>query len=132
MKILKYWAPPVLYMAFIFVISSMEQPPDPMPKFEWLPIDKIYHFIIYGILSILLAVAFVNVPPKWLPTGWIWVTAALISILYGASDELHQMFVPDRFATLADWLSDVIGAIAGVVGVYFYYKRQNKNKSYFL
>ena len=129
MKILKYWTPPVLYMALIFVISSLEQPPLPMPKFEWLTIDKLYHFVEYGILSVLLAIAFVNVPPKWLPTGWIWVTAALISILYGASDELHQMFVPGRFATVADWVSDVIGAIAGVVGIYFYYRRKSKNRS---
>ncbi len=132
MKKLKYWAPPLLYMALIFVISSMEQPPLPMPKFEWLTIDKLYHFIEYGILGVLLAIAFVNVTPKWLPAGWIWVAAALISILYGASDEWHQTFVPGRFATVADWVSDVFGAIAGVVGVYFYYRRKNKKRSYYL
>ena len=118
-------------MVLIFAGSSMEQPPLPMPKFEWLTIDKFYHFIEYGILSVLLAIAFVNVPPKWLSTDWIWVTAVLISILYGASDELHQMFVPGRFATFADWISDVFGAIAGVVGVYLYYRRQNKKRNYF-
>lgn len=111
-------------MALIFVISSMEQPPDPMPKFEWLPIDKLYHFVEYGILSVLLAIAFVNVPPKWLPANWIWVTAVFISILYGASDELHQMFVPGRFATVADWVSDVIGSVAGVLGAYLYYRKK--------
>ena len=125
MKILKFWAPPLLYMALIFVISSLEQPPLPMPKFEWLTIDKLYHFVEYVILSVLLAMAFVNAPPKWLPANWIWVVAALISILYGASDELHQMFVPGRFATIADWVSDVIGSVAGVLGVYLYYKKRN-------
>lgn len=123
-----YWAPPLLYMALIFAISSLEQPPLPMPKFEWLTIDKIYHFIEYGILSVLLTIAFVNASPKWFPESRIWVAAALISILYGASDEIHQMFVPGRFATIADWVSDVIGSIAGVVGVYFYYKRKKERK----
>ncbi len=116
-------------MALIFAISSMQQPPLPTPEFKWLSIDKLYHFIEYGILSVLLTIAFVNVPPKWLPESWIWVVAALISILYGASDELHQMFVPGRFATYSDWISDVIGSIAGVLGVYLYYRRQNKKRS---
>ena len=109
MRYLKYWAPPILYMALIFAVSSMEQPPLPMPKFEWLSIDKLYHFIEYSILSVLLTTAFVNAPPKWLPTNW-----------------MHQMFVPGRFATLSDLISDAIGAIAGVVGVYLYYRNQNK------
>ncbi len=113
-------------MVLIFVISSMQQPPLPMPKFEWLTIDKLYHFIEYSILSVLLSIALVKAPPKGFPTKWIWITAALISILYGASDEFHQMYVPGRFATIADWVADVVGAIAGVVGVYLYYKKRNQ------
>ena len=128
MRSLKYWAPPVLYMVLIFVISSLKQPPLPMPKFEWLTIDKIYHLIEYGILGGLLAIALVNAPPKRLPANWIWITAALISILYGASDEWHQTFVPGRFATLADWVADVVGTIVGVLGVYLYYRRKRKEK----
>ena len=128
MRSLKYWAPPVLYMVLIFVISSLKPPPLSMPKFEWLPIDKIYHLIEYGILGGLLAIAFVNAPPKRLPANWIWITAALISILYGASDEWHQTFVPGRFATPADWVADVVGTIVGVLGVYLYYRRKRKEK----
>ncbi len=131
MRYLRYWVPPVLYMALIFAVSSMEQPPLPTPKFEWLSIDKLYHFIEFCILSVLLTIALVNVPPKWLPYNWIWITAALISILYGASDEWHQTFVPGRFATFSDFFSDAIGAIVGVLGVYLYYRKQNKKRSYF-
>ena len=131
MRYLKYWAPPILYMALIFAVSSMKQPPLPMPEFEWLSIDKLYHFIEYSILSVLLTIALVNVRPKWLPQNWIWVTAAIISILYGASDEWHQSFVPGRHATKSDLVSDAIGAIAGATGVYFYYRRKNKNRRSF-
>lgn len=126
MKKWKYWIPPLLYMALIFIVSSLEQPPIPPPKFEWIGIDKLLHFIEYGILSVLLTIAFVNASPTWFPISWIWVTAALISILYGASDEIHQYFVPGRFATIADWVSDVIGSIAGVLGVYFYFKKKKE------
>ena len=129
MRYLKYWAPPILYMALIFAISSMKQPPVPMPKFEWLSIDKLYHFIEYGILSMLLTIALLNAPLKWLPTNWIWVAAALISILYGASDEWHQSFVPGRFATLSDFVSDAVGSIAGVFGVYLYYRGKSEKRN---
>ena len=121
---MKYWAPPLLYMALIFAISSMEQPPLPMPEFEWLTIDKLYHFIEYAILGGLLARAFVKAKPSVVPSQLIWGMAALISILYGASDEWHQTFVPGRFATLADWVADVVGSIAGVFGAYLYYKKK--------
>ena len=116
-------------MALIFAISSMKQPPLPTPQFEWLSIDKIYHFIEYAILSVLLTIALVNVPPKWLPQNWIWITAALISILYGASDEWHQTFVPGRFATFSDFVSDAVGSIAGVFGVYLYNRRKSDRRN---
>ena len=121
---MKYWAPPVLYMALIFAISSLEQPPFPMPEFEWFTIDKLYHFIEYAILGGLLALALVQAKPSVVPSQLIWLVAAVVSILYGASDEWHQMFVPGRLATLADWVADVLGSIAGVLGVYLYYKKK--------
>lgn len=111
-------------MALIFAISSMEQPPLPMPEFEWLTIDKLYHFIEYAILGGLLARAFVAAKPSTVPSQRVWYIAALLSILYGASDEWHQTFVPGRFATFADWVADVLGSIAGVFGVYLYYKKK--------
>ena len=123
MRYLKYWAPPLIYMGVIFAVSSMKQPPLPMPKFEWLTIDKLYHFIEYAILGGLVARAFLKAKPSIVPSQLIWGLSAAISILYGASDEWHQTFVPGRFATLADWVADVIGSIAGVLGVYLYYKK---------
>ncbi len=120
---MKYWVPSLLYMALIFVVSSMEQPSLPMPKFEWLTIDKLYHFIEYAILGGLLAWAFVKAKPSIIPSTLIWGLAAAISILYGASDEWHQTFVPGRCATLADWVADVLGSIAGVLVVYLYQRK---------
>ena len=120
---MKYWVPPLLYMALIFAVSSLEQAPLPMPEFEWLTIDKLYHFIEYAILGALLAWAFVKAKPSVVPSKLIWLVAAGLSILYGASDEWHQTFVPGRFATLADWVADVFGSIAGVLAVYLYYKK---------
>ena len=111
-------------MALIFIGSSLEQPALPMPEFEWLSIDKLYHFIEYFILGGLLAIAFVKAKPAIIPSKLIWFVAAVLSILYGASDEWHQTFVPGRYATLADWVADVLGSIAGVLVVYLYYRKK--------
>ncbi len=125
-KTVNYWAPPLLYMCLIFIISSLEQPPLPMPEFEWLTIDKLYHFVEYALLGAMLAFAFVNAPPRRLPLRWRWTAAAIVAILYGATDEWHQTFVPGRLATVADWVADVLGSIAGVLSVYYYIQRRIK------
>ena len=125
---MKYWVPPFLYMALIFVVSSLEQPPLPLPEFEWLTIDKLYHFVEYAVLGGLLAIAFVKAKPAVVPSKLIWLVAMVLSILYGASDEWHQTFVPGRFATLADWVADALGSIAGVLAVYLYHKKKMVNR----
>jgi VanZ family protein len=42
--------------------------------------------------------------------------AMLITAGYGASDELHQWFVPGRTADVFDWLADATGGTIAVVG----------------
>ena len=81
-------------MVLIFVVSSLEQPPLPMPEFEWLTIDKLYHFIEYAILGALLARALVKAKPSVVPARLVWHVAAVFSILYGASDEWHPDLCP--------------------------------------
>ena len=41
------------------------------------------------------------------------VAAALIAAVYGAIDEVHQAFVPGRFATVADGAANTVGAVLG-------------------
>lgn len=48
--------------------------------------------------------------------------AVLIGVLYGASDELHQSFVPARSAELHDVLVDAIGVAVGVLIAVFVMK----------
>jgi len=37
----------------------------------------------------------------------------LFTIIYGATDEIHQYFVPNRDSDVFDWLADVVGALVG-------------------
>lgn len=43
--------------------------------------------------------------------------AAVLCVLYAASDELHQYFVPGRAALVGDVVIDALGILPGVAGV---------------
>jgi VanZ family protein len=48
-----------------------------------------------------------------LTTSRVVAAAALFAIIYGATDELHQLFVPGRNADLYDVFADGIGGLLG-------------------
>jgi VanZ family protein len=95
-------------MAAIFVQSSISdiRIPGNAP-------DKVAHALGY----VPLAVMFVRALAGGLParvTARQAVTACALTIAYGASDELHQLFVVGRTADVADLAADATGAAAAV------------------
>jgi VanZ family protein len=84
-----------------------------VPSPGWFEIDKVYHFIEYGILSFLLCRAFMNSQRKRL-SNYAMLFAILATVVFGMTDEIHQAFVPNRSSSVADWVSDALGAIAGI------------------
>ena len=69
------------------------------------------HFCEYTVFGALLCYALGWRDPRWL----FFVIAIVIGSLYGASDEVHQIFVPDRTADVMDWLVDTCGTALGAV-----------------
>ncbi|MGP1909946.1 VanZ family protein [Metabacillus sp. JX24] len=100
---------PILYMILIWILSSL--PADAIIKtpfsFDRLMKESL-HLIEFGILYWLIALAFAA-NGRW--TTKASVFAAVISILYGATDEIHQYFVPYRSATVIDLVKDAIGVL---------------------
>ena len=76
--------------------------------------DKVFHFGIYAILAMLAARNLTVEKPLWSPTK-IKTIAILFACLYGASDEIHQAFIPERDASVWDFFADCAGSIAGCV-----------------
>ena len=78
--------------------------------------DKVQHLIAYAVLALALGLWFS--PERWRqrPLGVFLLTAALAS-LYGATDELHQYFVPGRDCNVWDWIADTLGALLGAAAV---------------
>jgi len=103
-----------LYAGGIFVLSSLSHPP---VASSWdLPhLDKLYHLLAYGGLTFVLIRA-LCLSCATRPSLSLVLWAALLAIVYGALDEFHQAFTPDRTMSVYDLLADAIGAsvVAGV------------------
>jgi VanZ family protein len=102
------WWPVVIYMATIFVVQSMPQPPAP-PGLD----DKTQHFLAYGGLGLVTLRATSGGAVAGLGVGSA-LTAWAITTLYGASDEYHQSFVPGRSPDVFDLIADAIGAASAI------------------
>lgn len=106
------WAPVLIYIAGIFYLSSLSS----IPLAAVCP-DYIEHAVEYFGLAVLVARALNNGLRQTVPLR-VLVLAWGLCVAYGTSDELHQKFVPDRFADVSDVLSDSIGAGLGLVAVH--------------
>ncbi len=112
------WIPAVAWAAIIFGLSGQPQPPQP-PGAEGIPyIDKLQHMVEYGILTVLLlfAIRRSHREPGWAAAAYDPLIAVTIAVVYGATDELHQAFVPPRIADAGDWVFDSLGAIVFGLG----------------
>jgi VanZ family protein len=107
------WAPVVLYMAFIFVLSAISSPPD-LPS---AVSDTSAHALLYAGLGALLVRARAGGWRSRVTLGTV-IFAVLVAALYGFSDEAHQYFVPPREVELSDVVADAVGAAAGAGVLY--------------
>ena len=98
------WGPVVAYMAAIFFVSSLHDPPLP----PGLP-DKPAHALGYTGLGFVIARAMAGGLPPRITRRDFFIGLA-IAVAYAASDEFHQRFVPGRSAELADLFADAIGS----------------------
>jgi VanZ family protein len=93
------WAALLLFLGGRSDVPTVETP---------LPLDKAAHFLLYGLLGVLVA------------KGWQWAQRwpallwpVLLAALVGVADELHQRSVPGRSSELIDWLADGAGILTG-------------------
>ncbi len=103
------WGMPVLWMGAIYALSAQSRLPDLTPGAPGLQ-EVLGHWAVFGVLAALWWWALWGIGvPQALPY------ALLITVLYGALDEFHQSFVPNRVPSIGDWLVDLAGAISGLL-----------------
>jgi VanZ family protein len=107
-RTVELWGPVVVYMAVIFYLSSLHNPPIPSNT------DKPLHWIGYVGLAVVVVRALAGGLFRWISVRTA-VVAVIITVAYAATDEVHQMFVAGRSADVYDFAADAAGALAGAV-----------------
>ena len=121
---LRYFIPICLYCALIFWLSSMPDPPIPTNRlFSFPGRDKVAHLVLYGGLGALLSIGIRY--SNDLPKPWIqWYVPVAFAILYGITDEIHQLYVPNRSFEVLDLVADGTGATLAQLGLFILWRKQ--------
>ncbi len=99
-KLLGRWLPVFLWAGVIFALSSIQQI-TVAEFFLWdFAAKKVAHLGEYAVLYALVLRA----------TERNWVLSFALTLVYAASDEIHQSFVPGRTAAVYDLAFDFSGA----------------------
>ena len=105
------WLPVVAWAAFIFALSSIPSLSSGLGGWDVL-LRKTAHVAEFAVLGALL----VRALRRDLP-------AFVLGVVYAASDELHQTFVPGRSGSVQDVALDAVGVLAGVVAFRLWRRR---------
>lgn len=95
-----------LSIAFFVASSSADVVSPPFPL-----ADKLYHATAYAVYGwvVALAVGTFPIAPRRRA-----IVALAVALVFAASDEVHQSFVPGRTADFFDWCADAVGAAVGL------------------
>ncbi|MDZ7611938.1 MAG: VanZ family protein [Candidatus Moranbacteria bacterium] len=108
-----YYLPPIIWMGIIFYLSSIAG----LKTGAIIPVEivlrKAAHLFEYIFLSFLF----------WRIFYWRWklsafksgVLAFSLTVIYAASDEIHQSFVENRAGRATDVAVDATGGLLGVI-----------------
>jgi VanZ family protein len=77
-----------------------------------IPFAQIYHFVVFFLFSFFLFMSIKG--SKKIKISYIIITLTA-SILYAISDEIHQIFVPLRHASIGDVFIDTLGICFAIV-----------------
>lgn len=110
---MKLWLPVAAYMAVIFVLSSIANTPTVTQSGP----DKALHFLLYGGLAAVIVRALAGGFGRPVSLRTVLV-AVVVSAVYGATDEVHQHFVPPRQMDAWDLAADSVGAAASALALY--------------
>ena len=109
----RQWGPPVLWAAFILLLTSI--PGSDLPHVSFLSFhssDKVVHGTMYGIFAWLATRSLVR---SGRPLRQAVLIVLLGIALFAALDEWHQQFIPGRSMDVFDWLADISGATIGTL-----------------
>jgi VanZ family protein len=102
------WLPIFAWMAVIFAMSSI--PIRQAPGILDFPFsDKLIHTGEYAVLGFLIA----RLVGRRTAGTLVIALTAVLALCYGVTDEIHQLYVPNRHFDLRDMMADLIGGALG-------------------
>ena len=110
----RYFFPSVIWGLIILYLSCGNSVQLPPSFWDFLAIDKIGHFIFYGIFSFLIAYGFFKRKNKMSrkERNWSWI----ISSLYGMGMEILQFSLfPNRYFEILDIIANISGSLIGIL-----------------
>lgn len=145
-SLIRYWLPVLAWMLIIFSASADTHSSQRTSRFlepflRWihpgisgeaidvvrLVVRKAAHAIEYAVLAWLLWRALWK-PSRRDTRAWSWTIAGATLagvVIYAATDELHQRFVPNRTGSVTDVCIDTAGGILGLAVVWFIHRLRN-------
>jgi VanZ family protein len=139
----RYWAPVIFWMILIFSASADKASYrhsaglfEPLirwlfPRLSPITVEQLHHLFRktchlgeYAILGWLVWRA-VRKPAKPGARPWNWVEAGFaltVVFAYAASDEFHQVFIPNRTALVSDVCIDTVGGAIGLMLLWLRWK----------
>jgi hypothetical protein len=114
-----HWLPSLLaigHASAIWYLSDQSLRGIPAGKF-WGFLGNSFHFVLFGVLAILLAEACRRARPT--ERRGVWTHEQLIGVLvvtlaYGITDELHQRTTPGRSCDALDACVDLLGGVGAL------------------
>lgn len=103
------FTPLILISLTIIILSSQSQ--IQVPDFGLTIEDKIVHFFIFTCYGLCTELALSSFGLKKKP---IIILTIIIGLFFGASDEIHQSFVPGRDCSIFDWFADCLGILTSL------------------
>ena len=103
-----YQLPWQAMMVAIFIQSSMSQLELPDLGISW--VDKIAHFFVFRLLGWLVARGIHHSRNKDRQRKFFKITL-IVCLVYAATDEIHQLWIPGRYADIFDFVADMFGII---------------------
>lgn len=122
----KYHFPVIFGCILIFILSSI--PGNLFPNVDFKLSDKVVHFLIYFVLAITFYISLKNQGSSSFITRHSFFLSIIFTSLYGALDEFHQYFVPNRTCDFFDFIANSIGAVAAITIIFIILKSKSKEK----
>ena len=104
---IQFQLPALAWCLFIYIASSI--PMAKLPPLENYS-DKVVHASVFAVLCWLMHVALYHQGIRSIKKYSLWIAVCFV-LIYGISDEYHQLFTPGRSTDPYDVAADLFGGL---------------------